>query len=51
MARVFIVAKANGYYVRTYRGIVAGPFLTYDEAKQATPSQIHYKRQRKNSLY
>jgi hypothetical protein len=36
MARVFIREKSNGFYVMTYRGVVAGPFATYAQARSST---------------
>lgn len=40
MARVFIREEPSGFYVRTYKGLVAGPFKTYAAAKRSTTGSI-----------
>jgi hypothetical protein len=52
MARIFIQEKDDGFYVRTYKGIVKGPYSTYKLANASTLSFIKYPRKspRKKSV-
>lgn len=43
MARIMIREKPEGFYVMTYREIIAGPFKTYSQAKKY-PSQVLYQK-------
>ena len=49
MARIYIKEHVGLYWTCTYRGLVAGPFLTYDAARNSGPSQIRYKRSKRSA--
>ena len=46
MARIFVQETSNGFYTRTYKGKIDGPFKTYNQAKKSTTGYYSYKKSR-----